>query len=226
MLIFFRTIFTNSSEIIHDNKNNLFFGLRGAGSSLAIVTKFLYTVHRKPETRPAIILIWLNTKDDFDNILKFARNSQKYSLMVTQAISSHVFWPKSIFLTFVMHSLPLAMKLLKWSNKKPGFPVQAIVTDIGINAGRFTDPIQAERELVANGVDVLANNWQDLKILRMYLGANGSLITTAVNSFGLAVYDAIEKEQEGTDEYVIFIYVNIHDLLVAIYTMLLRIHWH
>ena len=35
----------------HTAANNLFFGLRGAGSSLAIVTEFLYTIHKEPETR-------------------------------------------------------------------------------------------------------------------------------------------------------------------------------
>ena len=35
----------------HTPDNNLFFGLRGAGSSLAIVTEFLYILHDEPETR-------------------------------------------------------------------------------------------------------------------------------------------------------------------------------
>ena len=35
----------------HTSDNNLFFGLRGAGSSLAIVTEFLYILHDEPETR-------------------------------------------------------------------------------------------------------------------------------------------------------------------------------
>ena len=35
----------------HTPDNNLFFGLRGAGSSLAVVYEFLYTVHEEPETR-------------------------------------------------------------------------------------------------------------------------------------------------------------------------------
>ena len=80
----FRTIFSNSSEIIHTSGNDLFFGLRGAGSSLAIVTEFLYTVYRKPETKPAVLLIWLNNQDDFDNILQVTLYSPSLSAHIHQ----------------------------------------------------------------------------------------------------------------------------------------------
>ena len=91
------------------------------------------------------------------------------------------------------------MKLLKIRNGKKGFPVQTMVTDIRPEAGRFTDVLEAEKELIANNVDVVLNNWLDLKILRMFLGVSGSTVTTAFNQFGLAAYEAIEKEQESND---------------------------
>ena len=75
-----------------------------------------------------------------------------------------------------------------------------MVTDIRPEAGRFTDVLEAEKELIANNVDVVLNNWLDLKILRMFLGVSGSSVTTAFNQFGLAAYEAIEKEQESNDK--------------------------
>ena len=85
----------------HVDDNNLFFGLRGDGSSMALVTDFLYTIHHEPETRsvrskdgnykpylthmpkeilftnirvlnprPAIVLIWLQSEADVENMMK------------------------------------------------------------------------------------------------------------------------------------------------------------
>ena len=51
--------------------------------------------------------------------------------------------------------------------------------------------------MIANNVDVVLNNWVDLQILRMFLGVNGTSVTTAFNQLGLAAYEAIEKEQES-----------------------------
>ena len=73
-------------------------------------------------------------------------------------------------------------------------------TDIRQEAGRFTDVLEAEKEMISNNVDVVLNNWLDLKILRMFLGVSGSSVTTAFNQFGLAAYEAIEKEQESNDK--------------------------
>ena len=54
--------------IAHTEENNLFFALRGAGSSYAVVTEFLYVVHHTPETLPAILLAWADNQDDLDAI--------------------------------------------------------------------------------------------------------------------------------------------------------------
>ena len=91
-----------------------------------------------------------------------------------------------------MSTMSLVMNLLKIKNGKRGFPVQALVTDIRPEAGRFTDPLEAEEELIANNVDVVLNNWLDLKILVIEVGTS---VTTAFNQFGLAAYEAIEQEQ-------------------------------
>ena len=50
-----------SSSVNFTESSDLFFGLRGAGASLGIVTEFLYTVHPHPETK-AVLLLVLVTK--------------------------------------------------------------------------------------------------------------------------------------------------------------------
>ena len=51
----------SSSSVNFTDSSDLYFGLRGAGASLGIVTEFLYTVHQHPETK-AVILLVLVTK--------------------------------------------------------------------------------------------------------------------------------------------------------------------
>ena len=51
----------SSSVNFTSDSSDLYFGLRGAGASLGIVTEFLYTVHPHPETK-AVILLVLVTK--------------------------------------------------------------------------------------------------------------------------------------------------------------------
>ena len=57
-----------TSSIAHTDSNNLFFALRGAGSSYAIVTKFHYIIHPTPETLPAVLLAWADSPADLEAI--------------------------------------------------------------------------------------------------------------------------------------------------------------
>ena len=68
----------NSEKIHFHKENDLWFALRGAGTSFGIVTEFLYTVHRRPETFPILIPIDLSSIEDFKNIEKAAANTKKY----------------------------------------------------------------------------------------------------------------------------------------------------
>ena len=66
-------------EKIHfSTENDLWFALRGAGTSFGIVTEFLYTVYKRPETFPILIPIDLSSLDDFRNIENAAANTKKY----------------------------------------------------------------------------------------------------------------------------------------------------
>ena len=41
--------------------NDLWFALRGAGTSFGVVTEFLYTVHPGPETLPVLVPVMLDS---------------------------------------------------------------------------------------------------------------------------------------------------------------------
>merc|ERR1719320_1507028 len=56
----------------NDYHNDLFFAMRGAGSSFAIATEFLYQIYPQPETRPAVVLVWVNSMKDLWRIQRAA----------------------------------------------------------------------------------------------------------------------------------------------------------
>ena len=79
----FQIVSPTPSTITHTESNNLFFALRGAGSSYGVVTQFKYKpdfnlsliswlakislryiVHEVPEAKPAILLAWADNSDD------------------------------------------------------------------------------------------------------------------------------------------------------------------
>ena len=117
--------------------------------------------------------------------------------MVNQPISKPDFWSGNQNLQGLMTFLPLAMHLLRITNKKKSFPVQVMVTDIRKTAGKDTDPVEANDELLQYSVNAVLSNWANLKILTTILKIPGNSVTSVFNQFGLRVYDAIETEQEG-----------------------------
>ena len=48
--------------IRHTRDNNLFYGMRGAGASFAIATEFLYKINPTPETQPAAVMVWADSR--------------------------------------------------------------------------------------------------------------------------------------------------------------------
>jgi len=191
------TVYQNGRIVNHTPDNNLFFGLRGAGSSLAVVYEFLYTVHEEPETRPAIILIWIETAADLENLLQAFSKTDQYSFMVNHQISAMDFWKRPL-LDPLMKAFPLAMQALRITNRKTAFPVQVMVTDMRLGAGTTTSPVPAVNYLKDNGVNVLLDNYFNYIALRplMSAGAQGS-VHYLVDRFSNYVYEEIEKEQES-----------------------------
>jgi len=116
------TVYQDGRIVDHTSDNNLFFGLRGAGSSLAVVYEFLYTVHDEPETRPAIVLIWIETALELENLRQVFSKTDKYSFMVNHQISGINFWQQPL-LNPLMKAFPLAMQALRFLNWKKTFPV-------------------------------------------------------------------------------------------------------
>ena len=57
--------------------NDLFFAMRGAGSSFGIATEFLYVIHRSPETEPAVILVWIDDMKDLWRVQEAAYKSNR-----------------------------------------------------------------------------------------------------------------------------------------------------
>jgi len=142
--------------IPHTQDNNLFFALRGAGSSFGIVTEFLYMIRESPEADPAVLLCWVETEQDLELIHEAAKNTKDYSITVSQEFANE-FWKKE--LTQVVYELyPGIMTGLKDLNRKSGFPVPLTVTDISPNSGHKTDAAQASRYMQAQGVRMVFEN--------------------------------------------------------------------
>ena len=68
-----KTFYRNSYD------NDLFFAMRGAGSSFGIATEFLYVIHRTPETEPAVILVWIDDMKDLWRVQEAAYKSNRFN---------------------------------------------------------------------------------------------------------------------------------------------------
>jgi len=141
------------ATIPHTPSNNLFFALRGAGSSFGIVTEFLYMINERPEADPAVLLCWVDTATDLETIHQAARATTDYSITVSQEFANE-FWKKD--LTEVVYKLyPGIMNTLKRVNFKSGYPVPLTVTDIRPEAGQKTDASQAADYMRSRGVKMV-----------------------------------------------------------------------
>ena len=67
--------FCNNQATKWKARKNLWFALRGAGTSFGIMTEFLYTVYKRQETFTLLIPV------DFRNIENAAANTKKYLFM-------------------------------------------------------------------------------------------------------------------------------------------------
>merc|ERR1711872_485225 len=142
--------FPTPRTVVHTEENNLFFALRGAGSSFGIVTEFIYMISETPEADPAVLLAWVETEEDLTAIHNAAKNTKDYSITVSQEFPNE-FWKKE--LTQVVYELyPGIMEGLKLLNSKSGYPVPLTVTDIRSNAGKKTDAVAASNYMESQGV--------------------------------------------------------------------------
>jgi len=140
-------------HIPHASNNNLFTALRGSGSSMAVVTEFLYMIYETPEADPAVLLAWIENKEDLETVHRAAKNTNDYSITVSQEFANE-FWKKE--LTQIVYELyPGIMNTLKAINFKSSYPVPLTVTDIRPSAGHKTDPELAANYLKSQGVHMV-----------------------------------------------------------------------
>jgi len=162
-----------------DFHNDLFFGMRGAGSSLAIATEFLYTIHPTPETNPAVVLVWVTNKQDLWNIQAAGTGSSKYSIAINNEFAGD-FW-NSFKTRIVYKFLPTLLTSLKILHRSGDVPVYMTITDISGTAGEFTEPVAAVRYLQSYGVKVTYDQ---------------PILIRALDSFGRYLYEMNIDEQE------------------------------
>ncbi|XP_023338544.1 uncharacterized protein LOC111709168 [Eurytemora carolleeae] len=160
-------------------ENDLFFAMRGAGSSYAIATEFLYTIHPTPETNPAVLLVWVTDKTDLWKLQAAATGSSKYSVSVNNEFAGD-FWNN--FKTRIVYKfLPTILTSLKIIHRSGDLPLFLTITDIRPYAGEFTDPVEAARFLEKYGVNLVYTN---------------PVIVKAFDSFARYLYEMNIKEQE------------------------------
>ena len=130
---------------MHTNNNNLFFALRGAGSSYGIVTQFKYIIHPTPESLPAILLAWADNRDDLQAIKAAAQDSPDYSITISEEFTRD-FWQNAKVAPIYKFLFPPIMSVLRKIGSKlhgaDSFPVFLTVTDIRSQATRTTNVIR------------------------------------------------------------------------------------
>ena len=102
--------------------------MRGAGSSYAIATEFLYQIYKLPETSPAVILVWINDKRDLWKIQEAAYDSSKYSIPINNEYAGD-FW-NSFKTRIVYKFLPTLLTSIKVLHREGATPLFLTVTDI------------------------------------------------------------------------------------------------
>jgi hypothetical protein len=73
--------------VAHQADNDLFFGLRGAGSSLAIVTEFLYRISTEPETRWFFQSFYSKSRSKLIEV-----NNNNFKLLTNTSLKKHKFY--------------------------------------------------------------------------------------------------------------------------------------
>ena len=115
-------------HLLNDYHNDLFFAMRGAGSSYAIATEFLYQIYKMPETMPAVMLVWITDMKDMWKIQEAAYYTSKYSIVISNEYAGD-FWnsPKT---RIVYKFLPTFLTSTKILHREGSTPVYLTVTDI------------------------------------------------------------------------------------------------
>jgi len=143
------------STVSHTDSNNLFFALRGAGSSYGVVTQFKYIVHEVPEAKPAILLAWADNSDDLAAIKAAGQASPDYSVTISLEYAQD-FWQNALASPIYRVLFPPIMRILRTLGRirdgTDSYPVFLTVTDIRPEAGRTTEVQRAVDHVKSQGV--------------------------------------------------------------------------
>lgn len=64
--------FFQISTVPSSGENDLFYALKGAGSSYGVVTNFVYRVHPRPETKAVLVFLFVTSHRDFAKLQKIS----------------------------------------------------------------------------------------------------------------------------------------------------------
>ena len=134
------------------SKHDLWFGLRGAGASFAIVTEFLYKVYPTPETLPAVLPVWVSNVHDLKAIEKAAWSKEGRGFKIVVNSLQYLRAARAPWM-YPRHSLLKFMFDLKtfWAGEV-GQPLVLSVADIREGAGRRTNVQETIKFLEFHGV--------------------------------------------------------------------------
>ena len=68
--------FFQITSVPNKDENDLWFALKGAGSSYGIATEFLYRLHPNPETRAVLVFVFLENPWDFEKLAKLSQTGK------------------------------------------------------------------------------------------------------------------------------------------------------
>lgn len=126
----------SSSSLNFTDSNDLYFGLRGAGASLGIVTEFLYTVHQHPETKAVILLVLVTKVEDLVAIESAAASSPDFQFGLYNN-----YFPRQERqpVLGILQLRRVLFRMLAWWHRESAEPLVLSVTDIRTTAGRHTN---------------------------------------------------------------------------------------
>ena len=146
-----------NTTVIHPNSpafqikddHGLNFALKGAGSSMGIVTEFEYKVYPEPETLPTFAFVFIENARDLENIEKASKDT-KYQMSI--------YIPYLFRHTNINAPNALAFKILPKILKQIAFkkvqPVVIQIVDMSPKAGRITERRKAYDFLKSYGIKI------------------------------------------------------------------------
>ena len=124
----------NSFAYQIQNDHGLNFALKGAGSSMGIVTEFKYKVYPEPETLPALAFVFIENAQDLENIEKAAKDP-RYQMTIYVPYLFRNANIRAMHAT-IFKTVPWILKIIAFKGVEP---VLVQMVDLTPKIGRFTE---------------------------------------------------------------------------------------